>query len=1130
MSDFLGGFVIGALAAVGVCFVALRSRNPSPAKTIPPVVAPAPDESPASAVEIIETPDDIATILTELSATLSPLAEQVDHPRALPAMPAFQAVVTAFRRPDATFALLSQYALGGNWPMACAAFLVLAERPERQALCEPALRHLENTRPYVLMYAFQFLAALRNRPPVGAAVLAAPAWWKDNPVIPGFFHDYFARSAQLGDAPEFGDLLSRKPDLATASVIGLLEKIHHPFATSLLGALRGWEATKIDRRFLSSVGALWNPADQDLLLARPESWRESLSAAQSAMLQPRARSVLISGDPRIGKSAFVELLGAELQKAGWTIFSASGADLMAGQIYIGQLEGRIRQIVEALHARRKLIWYVRDLGQMANSGTHRGQAASILDQILPAVAAGDLIIIGEVSRAAATRLFQSRPSLRSLIDVLPLAPMDEEETLALAGEVGKRIADHLGLVVSPQAVEATMELAQHYLGDGQLPGSALELLKRAAKRSVQAGDKALTVDSVLDTLSQLSGLPRIILDTSQKVELTEVREFFASRVIGQDEAVKSVVDRIAMLKAGLTDPGRPIGVFLFAGPTGTGKTELAKTLAEFLFGSPDRMTRLDMSEFQTQEATSKILGQRGESEADSLIDRIRKQPFSVVLLDEFEKAHPNCWDLFLQIFDDGRLSDANGREADFRHCFIILTSNLGATSHRSAGLGFRPSAESYGGEQVLRAIAQTFRPEFINRLDKTIVFQPLSRDLMRGILHKELARVLERRGLRERSWAVEWESSAIEFLLDRGFSPEMGARPLKRAIDQLLLAPLAAKLVEHRFPQGDQFLFVRSNGKQIEVEFVDPDAEPTLDSAPEAEPDGHLSLASIVLRQTGSAAERASLAAFWREMSDEMAAPKWIALGQELRSALADPAIWSREDRQRVFTRAETADRVREAARTAERLFQRYNTAREPSARASRELAARLASQLFGLRRGLDDVAVDAPTDALLRVEPAMESGGERAQAAVWCESLMGMYRQWAAKRRMQIAEISPDEGKSAPILHVIGFGAFRTLQAEAGLHVLDDPTQDNARRIVARVAVVAGPERAFRDENAAAEACRLLDIAAPTSAIVRRYREGPAPIVRDVAAGWRSGRLDAVLGGDFDLLSAVARRQPGDD
>jgi ATP-dependent Clp protease ATP-binding subunit ClpC len=365
MSDFLGGFLIGALAAGGVCLAVLRFKNSSRGKAASPVVAPALEEAPPAVAEIIEAPDDISAILPELSATLSPLAEQVDHPRALPAMPAFQAVLAAFRRPDATFALLSQYSLGGNWPMACAAFLVLAERPERQTLCEPVLRHLENTRPYVLMYAFQFLAALPKRPPVGAAILAAPASWKDNPVIPGFFHDYFARSAQLGDASDFGDLLSRKPDFAAASPIGLLEKIHHPFAISLLAALRGWEATKIDRRFLSTVGALWDPSNRDPLLARPDSWREPLAAAESTILQPRARSVLISGDPRIGKSAFVELLGATLQSAGWTIFSESGAELMAGQMYIGQLEGRIRQVVESLHSRRKLIWYVRDLGQMA---------------------------------------------------------------------------------------------------------------------------------------------------------------------------------------------------------------------------------------------------------------------------------------------------------------------------------------------------------------------------------------------------------------------------------------------------------------------------------------------------------------------------------------------------------------------------------------------------------------------------------------------------------------------------------------------------------------------------------------------------------------------------------------------
>jgi ATP-dependent Clp protease ATP-binding subunit ClpC len=331
---------------------------------------------------------------------------------------------------------------------------------------------------------------------------------------------------------------------------------------------------------------------------------------------------------------------------------------------------------------------------------------------------------------------------------------------------------------------------------------------------------------VLETLSQLSGLPVSILDTKGQLDLKSVRDFFAARVIGQDEAVEAMVDRIAMLKAGLNDPDKPIAVFLFAGPTGTGKTELAKAVSEFLFGTAERMIRLDMSEFQMFESVSKILGQSSAAaDTDSLISRVRKQPFSVILLDEFEKSHPNIWDLFLQAFDEGRLTDAMGQVADLRHCIIILTSNLGATAHQSLGLGFAPRADAFSKEQVLRAISQTYRPEFQNRLDKVIVFQPLTRDLMRSILKKELAALLDRRGLKDRTWAIEWESSALEFLLAKGFSQEMGARPLKRAIDQYLIAPLAGMIVEKRFPEGEQFLFVRSDGKGIQVEFVDPDAE-----------------------------------------------------------------------------------------------------------------------------------------------------------------------------------------------------------------------------------------------------------------------------------------------------------------
>ncbi len=269
------------------------------------------------------------------------------------------------------------------------------------------------------------------------------------------------------------------------------------------------------------------------------------------------------------------------------------------------------------------------------------------------------------------------------------------------------------------------------------------------------GNGEITLDDLLVTLSQLTGLPVEMLDEREGLDLAELRSFFERRVLGQPEAVECLVERAAMIKAGLTDPTRPQGVFLFVGPTGTGKTEIAKTLAEFLFGSPDRMIRLDMSELQTWESQGRILGDADEtSDSAALVNLIRKQPFSVVLLDEFEKAHASVWDLFLQVFDDGRLTDRRGNTADFRHSVIIMTSNLGATLPHGASVGFSQEAQFAAGS-VERAVARAFRREFVNRIDRVVVFRPLGRGVMRDLLRKELNDVLTRRGLRTRQWAVE---------------------------------------------------------------------------------------------------------------------------------------------------------------------------------------------------------------------------------------------------------------------------------------------------------------------------------------------------------------------------------------
>ena len=794
--------------------------------------------------------------LHRLEGVFAPSASTAAHPRELADQPTFREAVSLLEAESVAFDVVLQYATGANWGLACAALAALRNRSDGARAVDEVLAHFDKFYPWPMHFALEYLAGAGDkRPPVGAPVASAKEWWCENPVILTMFREYFERRKNSGDAPVLGP---KAPAAAeSAGVKMFLERVRHPYAAALLEDLRRRQCETIDRTFLTTFGRFWEGKDANAVIP-PDDWAEVVTAAEAASLEAPGRSLLVSGEHRVGKTSFLRVLNKRLRRRGWNVFEASGADLMAGQQWFGQLEGRIQRTLEELAVTKKVIWYIPDILQLAMSGTHQGQAASILDQILPAITAGRLIVWTEASPATLARLFRLRPALRSLLEVIRLEPQPEDETRQLARNLLAQWSNGSKVVIDPACVDTAMASARQYLSAGSFPGPVLDLLKLTVGRAVKEGARKVEPHDVILTLAQLTGLPASILDNRERIELGAIRDYFGARVIGQNEAIGAIVDRIAMLKAGLNDPGKPIGVFLFAGPTGTGKTELAKTTAEFLFGTTDRMIRLDMSEFQTPDSTLKILGSDAAAETDSLITRVRKQPFAVVLLDEFEKAHANVWDLFLQVFDDGRLTDSMGHVADFRHCLIILTTNLGATAHHGAGLGFTSAAGAYTGEPVLRAIGQTFRPEFQNRLDKVIVFRPLDRDLMRSILNKELTRVLERRGLKDRESAVEWEASAQEFLLEKGFSPEMGARPLKRAIEQYLIAPLAATIVEQRFPEGDQFLFIRSDGRAIQAEFVDPDGGTAAERGGAGDV---LGLPALVLAPEGSGAERQLLAA-----------------------------------------------------------------------------------------------------------------------------------------------------------------------------------------------------------------------------------------------------------------------------
>ena len=634
-----------------------------------------------------------------------------------------------------------------------------------------------------------------------------------------------------------------------------------------------------------------------------------------------------------------------------------------------------------------------------------------------------------------------------------------------------------------------------------------------------------------------------ILDERVGLDLSELRAFFERRVLGQPEAVDCLVERVAMIKAGLTDPTRPQGVFLFVGPTGTGKTEIAKTLADFLFGSPERMIRLDMSELQTWESQARILGESDEtSDSAALVNLIRKQPFSVVLLDEFEKAHPSIWDLFLQVFDDGRLTDRRGNTADFRHSVIIMTSNLGATLPHGASVGFSQEQAQFAAGAVERAVGRAFRREFVNRIDRVVVFRPLGRGVMRDLLRKELNDVLTRRGLRTRQWAVEWDESAVEFLLEKGFTADLGARPLKRAVERYLLSPLALTIVNHQFPEGDQFLFVRSSpdAQSLDVQFVDPDAPAEGEVAAEEvdelsfdeEAARELRLEGVALDPKGAPEELRFLQEQYDDVAAQVEASGWRERKEEALREMQSADFWSAPERFSLLGAVEYMDRIEAGLDTAGSLLARLRGNRK---RLPPDLVARLAEQLYLLDSACRGMAEAQPRDAFLLVTAAREPGADRARSDDFARTLARMYRRWAERRRMRLELLEEHDGAHSngagaeeyrALFAVSGYAAYTILRHEAGLHVFETPQDEKPsfKRATASVRVVGQPEEppgrggreALREQ---AERALSSDTQAPQTQVVRRYREEPSPLVRDSARGWRTGRLERVLDGDFDLM-----------
>ncbi|MDI6758574.1 MAG: ATP-dependent Clp protease ATP-binding subunit [Candidatus Omnitrophota bacterium] len=543
--------------------------------------------------------------------------------------------------------------------------------------------------------------------------------------------------------------------------------------------------------------------------------------------------------------------------------------MVAGTKYRGQFEERIKAVMEEIKRSQDVIIFIDELHTLVGAGAAEGaiDASNILK---PALSRGEIQCIGATTMDEYRKYIEKDAALERRFQTIMVEPPGVDETFEILKGLRDRYEAHHRVTFKDEALMAAAKLSDRYISGRFLPDKAIDLIDEAGSRArlnvlvipqdvkqleekieairkekeafikSQDFEKAASLrdqekqartelevlnrqwsqtkdkirpqvgeEEIAKIVSQWTGIPIFRLEEKESEKLLKIEEDLHKRVIGQDEAISAIAHAVRRSRAGIKDPKRPIGSFIFLGPTGVGKTLLARALAEFMFGDEDALLQLDMSEYMEKFNVSRLVGAPpgyvGYEEGGQLTERVRRRPYSVILLDEIEKAHPDVFNLLLQVFEDGRLTDSLGRKIDFRNTVIIMTSNVGAELIRKTGsLGFKTQKEEVTyqdmKEKLLDEVKRAFKPEFLNRIDDTIVFRPLIKDDLQKIVGIEVNYVIER--LKEQGINLEVSQQAKDFLIEKGFDPVFGARPLKRTIQRFIEDPLAQDIISKRFKQG----------------------------------------------------------------------------------------------------------------------------------------------------------------------------------------------------------------------------------------------------------------------------------------------------------------------------------------
>ena len=528
---------------------------------------------------------------------------------------------------------------------------------------------------------------------------------------------------------------------------------------------------------------------------------------------------LLLGEAGVGKTAIVEGLAWRIAQgrvppvlAGKRIIEVDMGSLTAGTSLRGQFEERIVGIVKEASNAPEVVLFIDEVHTIVGAGDREG-AQDAAQLLKPALARGDVSCIGATTQDEYRKFIRQDAALERRFSPVAISELTAEACIAVLEKIAPRIvskhaARGQALTVEPAALQAAVSLTDRYVKDRHQPDKCIDALDIACARAAVQERTSVTLDDIASVIAEWTGIPARQLTADERQRLLDMERVLSARVIGQDEAVAAVARRVRTALAGMKAPNRPVGVFLFLGPSGVGKTQLAKELARFLFGTTETLTRVDMGEYQEKEKAWSLIGAaRGYKDSGQggvLTEAIRKRPFGVVLLDEIEKAHPDIFNVFLAAFDDGRLTDGSGKIIDCSNGIFVLTSNLGASGRDAAPVGFVAKASDHAEakQDRLRQRAATFlRPELVNRITEVVEFQPLSPASLVAVLDIVLCE--QSRHLADEGIRIQLTEAARRLLLDRGYDPMMGARPLERAVERLLVGPLADAFLAGQVAAGE---------------------------------------------------------------------------------------------------------------------------------------------------------------------------------------------------------------------------------------------------------------------------------------------------------------------------------------